>query len=175
MRAVFLDRDGVVTRAIVREGRPYPPEHLEQVELDPDAEAALSQLHSADYLVILITNQPDVARDTQDRRVVEEINAYVCAHLRIDDCFVCYHDDCDACDCRKPRPGMLLRAAERHGIDLGRSFMIGDRWRDIEAGRAAGCCTVWIDHGYLEKLPANLADARVASLHDAVAWILQER
>src|SRR5579864_646125 len=128
-RAVFLDRDGVVIRAAIRDGKPYPAESLHQVQLDPDAEQAVSELKGSDYLLILITNQPDVARGRQDRAVVEAINDHLCARLHIDDCFVCYHDDKDRCDCRKPRPGMILRAAERHRIDLKKSFLIGDRWR----------------------------------------------
>jgi D-glycero-D-manno-heptose 1,7-bisphosphate phosphatase len=171
-RAVFLDRDGVVIRALIRDGKPYPAENLDQVELSPGAEQMLSQLHLADYLLILITNQPDVARGSQSRATAEAINSYLCDRLHIDDCFVCYHDDRDGCDCRKPRPGLILRAAERYGIDLYKSFVIGDRWRDIDAGSAAGCRTVLIDHGYQEKGPANTPDARVSDLEDAVKWIL---
>ncbi len=171
-RAVFLDRDGVVIQAIIRNGKPYAPETLDQVEPSSGAEQMLLQLHLAGYLVILITNQPDVARGTQKRAAVEAINSYLRTLLPIDDCFVCYHDDRDGCDCRKPRPGLLLRAAERYGIDLEKSFFIGDRWRDIDAGYAAGCRTVLIDYGYQEKGPANTPDARVSCLEDAIKWIL---
>ncbi len=174
-RAVFLDRDGVVVRAMIRDGKPYPPENLDEVQIDPDAELALSGLQRAGYLLILITNQPDVARGRQDRAVVEAINNYLCARLPIDDCFVCYHDDDDRCDCRKPRPGMILCAAERHRIELKTSFLIGDRWRDIEAGHAAGCRTVLIDRGYRERRPAQSPDATVISLMDAATWILLQQ
>jgi D-glycero-D-manno-heptose 1,7-bisphosphate phosphatase len=173
-RAVFLDRDGVVIRAVIRDGRPYPPESVAQVELSPHAERTLAQLHLADFLLILITNQPDVARGRQNRETVEAINGYLRTCLPIDDCFVCYHDDQDDCDCRKPRAGLILRAAERYGIDLEKSFLIGDRWRDIDAGHAAGCRTILIDHQYRERGPANPPDARVSSLQDAVKWILIE-
>jgi D-glycero-D-manno-heptose 1,7-bisphosphate phosphatase len=171
-RAAFLDRDGVVIQAMIREGKPYPPESLDQVELCPGAEQMLSQLHRANYLLILITNQPDVARGRQNRGTVEAINSYLRTRLPIDDCFVCYHDDRDGRDCRKPRPGLILRAAERYSIDLQKSFVIGDRWRDIDAGHAAGCRTVLIDHGYQERGPANSPDARVSNLEAAVKWIL---
>jgi len=171
-RAVFLDRDGVVIKATIREGRPYPPERLDQVEVVPDAEQALSQLHRAGYMLILISNQPDVARGTQNRATVEAMNHSLRNRLPIDDCLVCYHDDADGCDCRKPRPGLILRAAERHGIDLEKSFVMGDRWRDIDAGYAAGCRTILIDYGYREKGPAHAPDARCSSLADAVKWIL---
>jgi D-glycero-D-manno-heptose 1,7-bisphosphate phosphatase len=171
-RAVFLDRDGVVIRAMIRGGKPYPPETLEQLELVAGAEQMLSRLHLANYLLILITNQPDVARGSQDRGTVEAINSYLSNRLPIDDCLVCYHDDRDGCDCRKPRPGLILRAAELYSIDLEKSFLIGDRWRDIDAGYAAGCRTVLINRGYQERGPANAPDACVSDLRDAVEWIL---
>jgi len=173
-RAVFLDRDGVVIRATIRDGKPHPPESVDRVELAPHAERMLAQLHLADYLLILITNQPDVARGRQNRETVEAINDYLRSCLPIADCFICYHDDRDGCDCRKPRPGLILRAAERYGIDLEKSFFIGDRWRDIDAGHAAGCRTIPIDHQYRERGPANAPDARVSDLGDAVKWILTQ-
>jgi D-glycero-D-manno-heptose 1,7-bisphosphate phosphatase len=174
-RAVFLDRDGSLIRARVREGKPYPPKELDQVELDPGAKLALSHLKRAGYLSILISNQPDVARGTQDRAIVQAINNYLCNVLPLVDCFVCYHDDADACTCRKPRPGLILRAAERYDIDLGKSFVVGDRWRDIDAGYAAGCRTVWIDHGYHERAAAKAPTVTVTNLKDAIAWILVQK
>jgi D-glycero-D-manno-heptose 1,7-bisphosphate phosphatase len=173
-RAVFLDRDGVIIRTLVRDDKPYPPATLDQVILDPHAELALQRLSQAGYLLIVVTNQPDVARGRQSRAAVEAINDYLCRSLRLDGCFVCYHDDADHCDCRKPLPGLLLRAAEQHNIDLRSSFLIGDRWRDVEAGYAAGCRTVWIDREYRERLPARLPDVRLSTLEDAAAWILSQ-
>lgn len=172
-RAVFLDRDGVLVRAIVREGKPYPPRDLSEIEIASDAVEALTELKRAGYLLVVVTNQPDVARGTQDRAVVEDINAYVRARLPIDDCFTCYHEDQDACTCRKPLPGLILLAAEKHDIDPKSSFLIGDRWRDIDAGYAAGCYTILIDHGYRERTPVHTPDVRVTCLKDAAAWILQ--
>jgi D-glycero-D-manno-heptose 1,7-bisphosphate phosphatase len=172
--AVFLDRDGVVNRAVVRSGRPYPPSSLAELEIVPDAEAALAELKRRRFLLLVVTNQPDVARGTQQRAVVESIHAALRLRLPIDDFFACYHDDRDACDCRKPSPGLLLRAAADYSIDLVSSFLIGDRWKDIEAGRGAGCRTVWIDCGYSERLPCH-PDARVDSLRAAVDWILQQK
>lgn len=171
-KAVFLDRDGVVIRSIVRDGKPFPAQTLDEVELEPDAEAALAMLHGAGYLLILISNQPDVARGTQDRAVVEAINTDLSSRLPLDDCFVCYHDDRDLCGCRKPLPGLILRATERHHVDLATSFMVGDRWRDIEAGQAAGCRTIWIDRGYAERSSTRPADTCVANLKEAAEWIL---
>jgi D-glycero-D-manno-heptose 1,7-bisphosphate phosphatase len=175
-RAVFLDRDGVLNRAIVKDGRPYSPQSPAEVEIPDDAPAALQALRAAGLLLVCVTNQPDVARGLQRREVVETINAAVHTALPLDDLLVCYHDDADACDCRKPQPGLLLEAAGRHGIDLDASFMIGDRWKDVEAGRRAGCTTLLIDHGYSEPLPPGRPpDWTARSLAEAAAWILNHR
>ncbi len=172
-RAVFLDRDGVLNRAIVRNGKPYPPAALRELEIVPDAPAALRALKAAGSLLIGVTNQPDVARGTQRREVVDAINAALLAGLPLDEMLVCYHDDGDGCACRKPSPGLLIEAAARHGIDLSGSFMIGDRWKDIEAGRRAGCATILIGHGYAEAGPGGgPPDYTAHSLADAAAWIL---
>jgi D-glycero-D-manno-heptose 1,7-bisphosphate phosphatase len=173
-RAVFLDRDGVVIEAVVREGKPYPPTTIEDVRIDPDAKEALLGLSAAGYRLILITNQPDVARGTQDRRNVEAINDLLRRRLPIAACFVCYHDDPDDCNCRKPKPGLITRAAEVEHIDLATSLVVGDRWRDVAAGHAAGCRTVWIDRGYKESWQASQPDVRVVSLKEAAEWILAQ-
>jgi D-glycero-D-manno-heptose 1,7-bisphosphate phosphatase len=172
-RAVFLDRDGVINKAVVRDGKPYPPGRVEDVEIYEDVPEALKQLKAAGFLCVLVTNQPDVARGKQVRGVVEAIHEKLMASLPLDDCLVCYHDDEDGCACRKPAPGMLFMAAERLGISLKDSFMIGDRWRDIEAGRRAGCQTVWIDRKYSEPLK-NKPDFTAESLLVAVEWILRK-
>ena len=171
-RAVFLDRDGVLNRAHVREGKPYPPASPAELEILPGAVEACGALREAGFLLIAVTNQPDVARGTQLREVVEAINQVLHNHLPLDDIQVCYHDDVDRCPCRKPEPGLLLKAARDWDIDLSASFMVGDRWKDIEAGRRAGCKTIFVDHGYAEKEPEN-PDHRVSSLMEAVGWILQ--
>lgn len=173
-RAVFLDRDGVLNRVVLREGKPYPPPGPEQVELMPGAEESLARLKQDRFLLLVVSNQPDVARGQQQRETVEQIHSSLKARLPVDDFFVCYHDDADHCECRKPRPGLLLRAASRYEVDLRGSYMVGDRWRDVEAGAAAGCRTVWIDRGYSEPGPATRPDARVSSLAEAVEWILQD-
>ena len=171
--AAFLDRDGVLNRACIRDGKPYPPASLAELEILPDVLDALHALKAAGLLLIGATNQPDVARGTQRRDTVEAINTKLCATLPLDQLLVCYHDDRDDCACRKPRPGLLLDAAAKHGIDLAASYMIGDRWRDIGAGRGAGCTTVWIDRGYTEPWPEGcVADHTVASLAEAAAWII---
>lgn len=171
--AVFLDRDGVLNRAIVRDGKPYPPGTADEFQIAPDAAEALRALKDAGYKLLVATNQPDVAKGRTTREEVEAIHRLLQAQLPLDEIFVCYHADGDACACRKPKPGMLLDAARKHGVDLGQSFMVGDRWRDVEAGQNAGCRTVLIDWGYDERRPARPADATVHSLAEAAEWILQ--
>jgi len=170
-RAVFLDRDGVINVPTVREGRPYPPAGIDALEILPGVTEALAQLKSANFLLIVVSNQPDVARGTRTRTSVEAINAALARCLPIDEFRMCYHDGRDACDCRKPSPGMLLDAAAKWDIDLAGSFMVGDRWRDVEAGQNAGCKTVFVDYHYAEKQPERV-DCRVHSLLEAVPYIL---
>jgi D-glycero-D-manno-heptose 1,7-bisphosphate phosphatase len=171
-RAVFLDRDGVLARVLVRDGKLYAPRLREEMEIDAEAPASLARLKAAGFLLIVVTNQPDVGRGITPRAEVEAMHERLRATLPLDECLVCYHDDLDACACRKPKPGLLAEAAVRHGIDCRGSFMIGDRWRDIDAGVAVGCHTVWIDRGYQERSPQQAPDARVTSLAEAVEWIL---
>jgi D-sedoheptulose 7-phosphate isomerase len=174
-RAVFLDRDGVLNRAILKDGRPLPPATADEFELASDAQSALESLKAKGFKLLVVTNQPDVARGTSTRQAVEGIHRRLADSVPVDDIFVCYHTDSDGCACRKPKPGLLLEAARRHQIDLYASFMVGDRWRDIEAGQNAGCQTILIDAGYEERQPARAPDARVHSLQEAVDWILQAR
>jgi D-glycero-D-manno-heptose 1,7-bisphosphate phosphatase len=170
-RAVFLDRDGVINRAIVRDGRPYPPGQIGELEILPGVPEALARLHDAGFRLVVVTNQPDVARGTQRRDVIDAMHESLAASLPLDEFRVCAHDDRDGCVCRKPLPGLLEAAARESDLDLTGSFMVGDRWRDIEAGHQAGCTTVFIDRGYAERRPER-PDVTVASLPDAVDWIL---
>jgi len=170
-RAVFLDRDGVLIASALREGKPYAPSRLDQVEILPGIPEAVRSLSAAGFLLIGATNQPDVARGSIRREVVEEINARLLAVLPLTEIRVCYEAD-DGCRCRKPNPGMLLDAAEQHGIDLAGSFMVGDRWKDVEAGRRAGCRTVFLHCNYDEPLPDPPADFTASSLLEAAEWIL---
>jgi D-glycero-D-manno-heptose 1,7-bisphosphate phosphatase len=172
-RAVFLDRDGVLTRALIENGKPHAPRQLTEMEIEPGARLALEQLKSAGFLLLVATNQPDVARGLTRRDEVEAMHGKLLQALPLDACLVCYHDDVDNCLCRKPRPGMLLEAAATQAIDLPGSFMVGDRWRDVDAGAAAGCRTVWIDRGYRERPPATPPDVRVTTLAEAAEWIVR--
>ncbi len=172
--AVFLDRDGVLNRAFLIDGVPHPPSSLDELEVLPGVEEACRLLREAGYLLIVVTNQPDLARGTQRVEVVDEINGALRRRLGVDDVFVCPHDDADDCNCRKPRPGMLLAAAVAHEIDLSESVMVGDRDRDIGAGRAAGCRTVLIGEGY-GRPPVPPADLTAGDLRSAVDWIVRQK
>lgn len=173
-RAVFLDRDGVLNRAIIKNNKPYPPASLAELEIPEEVAPALQALKVAGFLTIVVTNQPDVARGTTPRDTVEQINRTLACTLPLDDILVCYHDDVDRCDCRKPLPGLLMQAAAQHDINLAQSFMIGDRWKDIAAGQDAGCQTVWIDCGYMEKAPINPPNFKTNSLAEAANWIMKQ-
>ena len=170
-KAVFLDRDGVINRAIVRDGKPFPPSGLAALEILPGVAAAMNLLHDAGWLLIVVTNQPDVARGIARRADVESINAHLQKSLPIDEFRTCFHDSDDECNCRKPLPGALIAASDAHGIDLASSYMVGDRWRDTEAGERAGCKTIFLDYGYDEKQPERF-DHRVRSLVEAADIIL---
>jgi len=170
-RAAFLDRDGVINRAIVRNGKPYSPTRVEEVQILPGVPEALALLKQAKFRLLVVTNQPDIARGTARSSAVDAITDFLMRKLPIDRIYVCPHDASDACACRKPRPGLLLKGADDFAIDLRASFMIGDRWRDIEAGHAVGCETFFIDYGYDERRP-DAPDHLVASLAEAASIIL---
>jgi D-glycero-D-manno-heptose 1,7-bisphosphate phosphatase len=169
-RGVFFDRDGVLNRAIVRAGKPYPPSSLAEMELEAEAAETASALRKLGLTLLVVTNQPDVARGTQQKERVEEINAYLRQTLRLDAVYTCYHDSGDGCQCRKPLPGMLQQGATEWQLDLPRSFLIGDRFKDIEAGLNAGCTTILLDRQYAEPETAQ-PHYRISSLSQMVSII----
>jgi D-glycero-D-manno-heptose 1,7-bisphosphate phosphatase len=176
--AVFLDRDGVLNRPVIRDGRPFPPATLDEFEIYPGVADGCAQLKAAGFILVVVTNQPDVGRGIQSRELVEamhrKLREAVPALGAIE---ICYHAGAshgEPCDCRKPKPGMLFRAAADHAIDLRRSFFIGDRWRDVDCAHAAGCRALLIDHGYSERLREK-PEFTVATFGEAVALILQNR
>jgi D-glycero-D-manno-heptose 1,7-bisphosphate phosphatase len=174
--AVFLDRDGVINRPIIREGRPHPPNSIAEFEILPGVEDACRALKTTGYLLVVVTNQPDVGRGTLDRSVVEEIHQFMAGRLPIDLVLTCFHGGekyGQPCECRKPRPGMVQQAAKQLLISLAESYMVGDRWRDIDCGKRAGCKTVFIDWGYSEDL-REAPDHRAASLVEAARIILRK-
>ena len=137
-----------------------------------DVTGGIDGLKARGFALFVITNQPEVSRGKQTRGAVENIHRTLSSSLPIDDIFVCYHDDNDDCDCRKPLPGLLLEARGKHNIDFSRSFVVGDRWRDIDAGHNAGCKAVLIDYGYRERAPTRPPEATVRSLREAADWII---
>ena len=176
-RAVFLDRDGVLNRPVVHSGQPHPPSRVEDFELYGDVADGCARLKAAEFLLIVITNQPDVGRGTQSREAVEAMHVKMQLALpSLDRIEICYHAGeryGESCDCRKPRPGMILRAAAEMKIDLCASYIVGDRWRDINCARAAGCRAIFIERGYEEGL-CEVPDFTVASFGDAVNALLRD-
>lgn len=172
-RAVFLDRDGVLNRVFLQaDGKTHPPASPQDLEVLPGVLDFCLSLHRAGFLLIVVTNQPDVARGTQRLEVVEAINMELRRLLPLDDIRVCYHDEADNCPCRKPKPGMLLEAGLDWGLEFLTSFMVGDRWTDVEAGRRAGCKTVLV-HAAISEERRCQPDFQAASLQEAERWILQ--
>jgi D-glycero-D-manno-heptose 1,7-bisphosphate phosphatase len=168
---VFLDRDGTLNRARLIDGVSRPPAGVDELEILPGVAEALARLRAAGFRLVVATNQPDVARGETTRDEVERIHVALRAALPLDAIMACYHDDADGCTCRKPKPGLLLDAARRFDLDLGRGFMIGDRWRDIGAGRAAGCTTILLRRSYSgdQEEPDFVADG----LPEATAIVLR--
>ena len=157
-RAVFLDRDGVINRGVVKAGKPFAPFTIEEFDILPGVSEALANLHAAGFLLVLTTNQPDVGRGDASRAAVEAIHAFMRKQLPFDQVRVCYHDDADRCACRKPLPGMIYAAAVDLEVQTSSSFMVGDRWRDIGAGRSAGCTTILVN-----AFPRKNASSRTSS------------
>ncbi len=170
-KAVFLDRDGVLNRALVRDGRPYSPTTNAEFVILDEARIACRLLKENGFFLLCVTNQPDIARAITPSATVDSFNEELRRTLALDDVFVCPHEDADACACRKPKPGLLQMGAAKYGLDLTACFMVGDRWRDIEAGQAASCRTVFIDRGYCERSPFG-ADYVTTSVIEAAEWIL---
>ncbi|MFI4954781.1 MAG: D-glycero-alpha-D-manno-heptose-1,7-bisphosphate 7-phosphatase [Gammaproteobacteria bacterium] len=168
-KAIFLDSDGVLNTAIIKDGKPVAPTTLAELEIPAEVKPALEKLKAAGYLLICVTNKPDIERGLMTQETVDAIFAKMRQSLPLDDIFICYVENSD---CYKPKPGMLLDAAKKYDIDLTRSYMIGDRWRDVEAGQNAPCKTIWIDRGYSEKKPNPPADFTVSSLAEATQKIL---
>ena len=170
-RAVFLDRDGIINAPVVRNGKPYPPSTLDSVEILPGVKDALIRLKEAGFLTIVATNQPDVATGKQSRVVVDSIHEQMKSQLALDDIRVCFCVEGPACPCYKPSPKLLVDAAEDWDIDLAKSFMIVDRWRDIGAGQSAGCTTFFVDYQYKEDL-VYTPDFTISGLAEAASLII---
>lgn len=172
-RAVFLDRDGVINKSLLVNGIPTPPRSLEQLQILPGVNEGLEILRKSEFELVVVTNQPDVARGKMPKRVVEAIHMNLEAELRIHHFYTCFHDDADDCQCRKPKSGLLKQAAGELNLNLQSSFMVGDRWRDISAGQSVGCRCFFIDNLLDERQPVA-PFVRVSSLFEAAQLILKE-
>lgn len=170
-RAVFCDRDGVLNEPVVREGRPFAVQSVEDLVVPDDVPDGCSKLREHGFLVVVVTNQPDIARGTMTSEALGLIHDVLRERVPLDDIYTCPHDDANECGCRKPKPGLLLDASADLDIELSQSYLIGDRWRDIEAGFRAGCRTVHLDRGYEEPPPVN-PDCSTRSFTDAVQWVM---
>jgi D-glycero-D-manno-heptose 1,7-bisphosphate phosphatase len=151
--AVFLDRDGVVNKAIVRNGLPYSPRQIEEFAILDGVKDAVTLLHKLDFQVVVVTNQPDVARAKLTYDTLEEFHRIIMEKIGIRHFYSCFHLDSDGCNCRKPKIGLFLRAAQDLSLDLKSSFLVGDRWKDIQAGQEVGCKCFFVEYNYAEKRP----------------------
>ena len=169
-QAVFLDRDGVINQALVRNGLPYSPTNFDEFKWAEGIHEASRQIVSSGFDLFCITNQPDVGRGLQQLEIVEQFHKMVQDELPIEKIYACYHDGTSTCDCRKPEPGLLLQAAQEFGLNLSQSWLVGDRWKDIDAGNAVGCRTIFLDYGYDEDL-RSLPDHIIGSVHEIAGLI----
>ncbi len=167
-KAVFLDRDGVINKAPLKRGLPTSPNTLDELEILPGVKKSIKKLKKLNFICLVVTNQPDVQRGKVNKDTVIKINNILKKETEFDDIFVCYHDDKDKCDCRKPKPGLLFQAKKKWNIDFTKSFMIGDRWKDIEAGEKAGCKTIFLDYKYDDikpKKPSFVTDSLLNAVY----------
>lgn len=170
-RAIFLDRDGVINKVLMNDGKPFAPRKFDEFELTSGIANTLISFKNMGFLNIVITNQPDVTRGLIEREELNKMTNFMKENLALDDISVCLHDDQHNCDCRKPKPGMLLEASKKWGIDLKNSYFIGDTWKDMAAGRRAGCRTILIKTPYNKGVEG---DYLISDINEAVSVIRKE-
>ena len=173
-RAIFLDRDGIINKVVVKEGLPLGPRRVEEFVLVDGIKDALICFRREGFLNIVNTNQPDVSRGVLSEEELMKMHELIRKELPVDDIFVCPHDDRDNCFCRKPRPGMLLEASRKWKIDLKNSFAVGDRWKDVEAGRAAGCRAILLDQIYNRGVDCDFRISDIREVIDIVRKYKEE-
>jgi D-glycero-D-manno-heptose 1,7-bisphosphate phosphatase len=174
VEAVFLDRDGVLNRGYVRDGKSYAPRTIKDFKLLPHAIKSVENLRELGFLIIVVTNQPDIDNGLVSMEVVNEMHTLLRKKVKVNDIFLCPHSKDKHCSCRKPKAGMLLNAALKHNIDLKKSFMIGDRASDIEAGSAAGCRTIFLNRRYREPKPVS-QEKTFLSINSAANYIIKQK
>jgi D-glycero-D-manno-heptose 1,7-bisphosphate phosphatase len=150
-RAIFLDRDGILNKAIVINKKPKSPKNLSELVLNKSLKKFLLDAKKSYYL-ICVTNQPEVGRKKFSKTEIKKINNFIKVFFNLDDIFTCYHEKDNICNCRKPKIGLLLKSKKKYNINLKKSIVIGDRWKDIAMGKKAGCKTIFVDYNYNENL-----------------------
>lgn len=171
-KAVFLDRDGVINNTLFKMGKPRAPYSMEEFSFIDGVELAVKNLKVAGFLTVVVTNQPDVARGWVGMEQVEIVNNHVLQTLKVTEVMSCFHTDKDDCQCRKPKPGMILQAAKKWDIDLSKSFMVGDRLSDVDAGKRAGCISLLVGPG--DGVGSVTPDHQCEDLLSASEWILKQ-
>ncbi len=170
-KAIFFDRDGVLIKTDIKSGSPVAINDNNNVEFATNQVNLFKELKLKGFLFFLFTNQPDVARGKVLKVEVDLINIRVAERYLLDDIFVCYHDDIDNCMCRKPKNGLILEARDKYNLNLNQSFVIGDRWRDMDAAENSNCKSVFIDHHYSEKHPSKYKFS-FENIDDALRFII---
>jgi len=171
-KAVFLDRDGVINEVLVKNDRAYSPRRFEEFKFIENVYELIRKIKEAGFLSIVVTNQPDIARGKMEISELERMNKAVRDKLPIDDNLVCMHDDIDNCSCRKPKPGMIFKAAKKYEIEIETSFLIGDGWRDMMAASNAGCKGILLKASYNTGVDCF---KRVENLKTAIDTIVDEK
>ena len=170
--SVFLDRDGVIVKAHIKNNKPFAVNNIDDFEILPGVKEAIQSLKELDFLVVVVTNQPDISKGLINVNTLNKMHEILMSELAIDDIKFCPHISENNCSCRKPKPGMLLEASSEHLIDLNNSYMIGDRISDIEAGNNAGCKCIFIDYNYSETKGKKIGTSMIVrSLTQAVDLI----
>lgn len=172
LKTIFLDSDGIINEPIIVDGKPLAPRSVDELIIPKEVSTCCEQLKAAGFLLVTVTNKPDVAEGRMTQADVDAIFKKIQSTLPITEIFACYDRQAP---CFKPKPGLLLEAAKKYGIDIPNSFMIGDRNSDVAAGQAAGCKTIWINREYaVQEAPNPPADFTTHSLTEATRWILEE-
>jgi D-glycero-D-manno-heptose 1,7-bisphosphate phosphatase len=169
-KAIFLDRDGVINHVLYHEGvnKPSSPWKFEEFQLYNGVEKPLEELRKMGFLLLIISNQPDISKGKIEEGMTEKVNKIIFEKLPIQDILICPHEDRHNCNCRKPKPGMIIELSKKWNVDIGKSFLIGDRWKDIEAGENAGCTSILLDKPYNKD---TKAEYRTKDLQSAVELI----
>ncbi len=171
-KAVFLDRDGVINKPIIIDGKCYAPRLLKDFKIFPKVKSDIKKLKNRGFKVFVITNQPDIGNKLLKKKTLNEMHSLLKTKVPIDKIYFCPHTKNDRCKCRKPKPGMIIKASNNLKIRLKESYVIGDRKTDIDAGLKAGCKTIFVNNNYYEKRPTK-QEKTVKSLHAAVKYILK--